>query len=158
MAQGLYWEWIVRNGRKHGHLFRDDYMEVHFEDLISRPQETLALIGRFIEHELNYDKIRQVGLGSVSNPNTSFRTEVADGQFSPIDRWKQSFSQAQVEMFEGLVGPFLKELGYALSPSRSAFLRSVRLRTVRALYQGNFSTKLWLQSRTPLGRFMRAKI
>jgi hypothetical protein len=158
MAQGLYWEWIVRNGRKHGQLFSDDYMEVHFEDLISHPHETLALIGRFIEHELNYDKIRQVGLGSVSNPNTSFRTEVADGQFSPIDRWKQSFSQAQVEMFEGLVGPCLKELGYALSSSPPAGLRSVRLRTVRALYQGNFSTKLWLLSRTPLGRFMRAKI
>ena len=92
MAQGLYWEWIVRNGRKHGRMFGGDYMEVHFEDLISRPQETLAHIGRFIEHELNYDKIRQVGLGSVSNPNTSFRTEVAGGQFSPIDRWKQSFS------------------------------------------------------------------
>ena len=158
MAQGLYWEWIVRNGRKHGRMFSDDYMEVRFEDLIRHPHETLATIGRFIEHELNYDEIRRVGLGSVSNPNTSFRTEVAGGQFSPIDRWKQSFLPAQVEMFEGLVGPFLKELGYALTSSSPSGLPSVRLRTVRAFYLSNFSTKLWLRSNTPLGRFTRAKI
>src|SRR5579864_1460929 len=110
MVHGLYWEWIVRQGRRGGQLFHDDYMEVHFEDLMSRPHETLATIGRFIEHDLDYDKIRKVGLGSVGSPNTSFQTEVSVGQFSPVGRWKKNFSAQQLEMFEALVGPFLREL------------------------------------------------
>jgi hypothetical protein len=158
MAQGLYWEWIVRNGCKHGRVLNGDYMEIHFEDLVNRPQETLTSIGSFIEHELNYDKIRQVGLGSVNSPNTSFPKEVAGAQFSPIDRWRQSFSNKQVEMFEGLVGPLLKELGYPLMSSHASGLRSLQLNAKRALYRTNFGAKQWLKSRTPLGRFIRAKI
>lgn len=156
MVHGLYWEWIVRHGRRDGKLFGDDYMEIRFEDLISRPHETLASIGHFIDHDLDYDRIRQVGLGSVGNPNTSFGTEVSGGQFSPVGRWKKSFSPQQLEMFEGLVGPFLRELGYATETS-SEQSRSSGLMAMRMLYQSNFSLKLGLKSKTPLGRiFMQA--
>ncbi len=155
MVHGLYWEWIVRHGRKDGKLFDGDYMEIRFEDLMSRPHETLASIGRFIEHDLDYDRIRKVGLGSVGKPNTSFRTEVSDGQFSPVGRWKKNFSPQQLEMFEGLVGPFLRELGYVTETS-SENSWSSSLMAMRMLYQSNFSLKLGLKSKTPFGRvFMR---
>ena len=81
-----------------------------------------------------------------------FRTEISGGRFSPVGRWKGSFSPAQVETFEGLVGPFLKELEYPLSTPVAT--RSVRLTAIRALYQSSFSLKLWLKSGTPLGRFL----
>ena len=155
MVHGLYWEWIVRQGRKDGQRFGGDYMEIHFEDLMTDPHGTLAGIGRFIEHELDYEKIRKVGMGSVGSPNTSFRGEIAGGQFSPIGRWKQGFSPEQLEMFEGLVGPFLTELGYSLATSASPS-RSFGLMARRKLYQSDFSLKLALKSKTPLGRiFMR---
>jgi hypothetical protein len=128
-------------------------MEIHFEDLMTHPHETLAGIGRFIEHELDYEKIRKVGMGSVGSPNTSFRGEVAGWQFSPIGRWKQGFSPQQLEMFEGLVGPFLKELGYSPATSSSAS-RSIGLIARRELYQSDFSLKLALKSKTPLGRIL----
>lgn len=156
MIHGLYWEWIVSNGRKGGRSFNGDYMEVRFEDLIVRPTETLASIGRFIEHELDYAKILSVGLGSVKSPNTSFPKEVSGQQFSPIGRWKESISGANLEMFEGLVGPFLRELGY---PVLTSAVRTVRLAAMRALYQSDFSLRLWLKSKTPLGRvFMRVPL
>jgi hypothetical protein len=130
-------------------------MEIRFEDLITRPHETLASIGGFIEHDLDYERIRKVGLGSVGKPNTSFRTEVSDGQFSPVGRWKKNFSPQQLEMFEGLVGPFLRELGYVTETS-SESSRSSGLMAMRTLYQSNFSWKLRLKSKTPFGRlFMR---
>ncbi|MGH9515754.1 MAG: sulfotransferase family protein [Terriglobales bacterium] len=151
MVHGLYWEWIVRHGRKDGQRFPADYMEIQFEDLMTHPNETLASIGGFLEHELDYEKIRKVGMGSVGKPNTSFRGEISGGQFSPIGRWKQSFSPQQLEMFEGLVGPFLKELGYSLATSSS---RSIGLMAKRMLYQSNFSLKLALKSKTPLGRLL----
>jgi hypothetical protein len=153
MVHGLYWEWIVRHGRTDGRRFGGDYMEIHFEDLMTHPTETLAGIGRFIEHELDYEKIRKVGLGSVGSPNTSFRGEVSGGQFSPIGRWKQSFSPRQLERFEGMVGPFLEELGYSLATSGSAS-RPIGLMARRMLYQSNFSLKLALKSKTPLGRIL----
>jgi hypothetical protein len=152
MVHGLYWEWIVRNGRNDGRAHKDDYLEVRFEDLVGHPNETLAGIGRFIEHELDYDRIRKVGLGSVNSPNTSFRAEVSGGQFSPIGRWKESFTPEQVKMFEGLVGQFLKELGYPLSTPEIS--QPVGLKAMRALYQSIYSCKLWLKSKTPLGRVL----
>lgn len=152
MVHGLYWEWIVRNGRKGGRSCGDDYMEIHFEDLVSHPTETLANIGRFIDHELDYAKIREVGLGPVKSPNTSFPTEASDGEFSPIGRWKKSFSPERLEMFEGLVGPFLRELGYPVSTQTTS--PPPRLAVMRALYQSNFGLKLWLKSKTPLGRVL----
>jgi hypothetical protein len=151
MVHGLYWEWIVRHGRTDGKLFGGDYMEIRFEDLITRPHETLASIGGFIDHDLDYERIRKVGLGSVGKPNTSFRTEVSDGQFTPIGRWKKNFSPQQLEMFEGLVGPFLRELGYTTeTPAGNS--RSSSLAAMRMLYQSNFSLKLGLKSKTPFGR------
>jgi hypothetical protein len=154
MAQGLYWEWIVRTGRRDGSRFGNDYMEVRFEDVVTSPHETLARVGRFIEHEMDYEKIRKVGLGSVSRPNTSFRTEVSGGQFSPIGRWKNAYSREQLEMFEGLMGPFLKELDYCLATPPPTGFRAMQLKEVRRLYQSRFSASLWLKSKTPLGRLL----
>jgi hypothetical protein len=153
LVHGFYWEWIVRQGRKDGPRFGNDYMEIRFENLISQPQETLTTIGQFIRHELDYEKIRKVGLGSVKMPNTSFRGEVAQGQFNPVGRWKDSLSPEEVRDFEGTMGPFLKELGYPLSTA-PPYPRHSQLNIMRALYQTNFSTKTWLKSKTPLGRVL----
>ena len=42
---GLYWEWIVQRGRAFGKTIDADYTEVHFEELVKHPRETLAQIG-----------------------------------------------------------------------------------------------------------------
>src|SRR5215469_976008 len=65
MAAGLYWDWMVSKGRRDGRDLGNDYIEVHFEDLVSEPRQTLAHLGRFIEQELDYDQILRVGIGSV---------------------------------------------------------------------------------------------
>ena len=55
----------------------DDYLEVHYEDVVQNPREALGRIGTFIGQYLDYDRIQQVALGSLQNPNSSFR---GDGQ------------------------------------------------------------------------------
>ncbi len=72
MVAGVYWEWMVNKGRKDGRDLGADYTEVRFEELVGSPQETLARLGSFIDHDLDYDRIQKVGIGSVSAPNTSF--------------------------------------------------------------------------------------
>jgi hypothetical protein len=61
----LFWKWLVSEGQRLGMALGGDYMEVHYEDLVRNPRETVARVGRFIAHSLDYDRIQQVSLGVV---------------------------------------------------------------------------------------------
>lgn len=146
---GLYWEWIVRRGRDHGRALGGDYYELHYEDMVAKPHETLRALGDFVGQELAYDKIQQVGIGSVSKPNTSFDT---GGNFNPVGRWEKQMTPEQLGDVESVTGEFLHELGYPLSGAPRRDFRSMRLRST---YLAGFSLRHWLKSRTPLGRLAK---
>jgi sulfotransferase family protein len=154
IGAGVYWEWIVQHGRHYGAALGADYMEVHFEDLIAAPKETLHRIGGFIDHDLDYDRIRQVGYGSVSEPNTSFKKESNAGTFSPVGRWKKSFSPAQLSRFENILGKALRELGYAPATANVGEPMPLDLQMTRFIYRSYFEGKLWFKS-NPLVRWLR---
>jgi hypothetical protein len=151
---GLFWEWMVRKGRALGATIGHNYLEVRFEDLVKSPSETLSVLGRFIDHDLDYERIRRVAIGSVEKPNTSFGSECKAEPFEPIGRWRQGFSPDGLLRFEGLVGPFLEKLGYPLATPPDKLDRSLALRQMRALYRFHFQSKLWLRNKTPLGRIL----
>jgi hypothetical protein len=153
MVAGVYWEWMVNRGRKDGDDLGRDYTEVRFEDLVGRPQETLARIGSFIEHDLDYDRIREIGIGSVSAPNTSFK-ESSSEVFNPAGRWKNSYTPTNLAMFEGLVGGTLEELGYELSTQDRSARDRAHLKRMRAMYRTYFDCKLYLKAKTPLGKLL----
>lgn len=154
-VQALYWAWTVTKGRQASRKMPQDYMEVHFEDLVCQPRETLANLGHFIEHDLDYDRILQSGIGSVREPNTSFKQESEATGFSPVNRWKQRLSSAQVAALEGLIGSALREFGYPLVTSTQKPRVPLQVRIMGTTYPWWFSTKFWLRLRTPLGRFSR---
>jgi hypothetical protein len=148
---GLFWEWIVGRGREYGRALGADYYELRYEDLIEKPHETLCALGEFLGQELDYDKIQQTGIGSVSQPNTSFSAD-SPGAFNPVGRWEKKMTPEQVADFEALTGDFLQELGYPLSSATRHNLRTMRL---RYSYLAGFTLRHWLKSRTPLGRFAK---
>ncbi len=149
LVAGLYWEWIVNRGRRAGRELCNDYMELHFEDLISEPLPTLAALGQFIEHDLNFDRIRKAGIGSVSDPNTSFQFEA---NFNPVGRWRTQFPADQLRDFEGLVGGTIKDLGYEVQTREESARRALALKTMRLGYRSFYSMKLWLKAKARLGR------
>lgn len=154
---GYFWEWMVQAGRKVGPEIGRDYLEVRFEDLVDRPRETLARIGCFIEHDLEYDQITAVGVGSVSNPNTSFATTAEDaGAFRPIGRWQRALPSSEIAMFEAALGNTLSRLGYELasSPPARRGLRASRARAASLLYQSLYSSKHWIKTSLPLSRYL----
>jgi len=153
MAAGLYWEWMVNKGRRDGRSLGGDYTEVHFEKLISEPRETLAQLGEFIGQELDYDRIRQVGIGSVSAPNTSFAGG-PDETFNPIGRWRNGYSDEELATFEGLVGCTLQSTAYELASSDRDARNRAELGIMRAAYRMYFDTKLYLKAKTPLGQLL----
>lgn len=148
---GLYWEWIVGRGREAGKKLGSDYQEVRFEELITHPEKTLARLAEFIDHELDYEAIQRVGIGSVSEPNTSFGAEA--GRFDPVERWRTKMSSGELADFEALVGDRLEELGYPLvARGQTSNLRTMRL---RATYLSMFPVKHWAKTHTLLGRKVR---
>jgi hypothetical protein len=152
MVAGVYWDWIVNRGRKDGRDLRDDYIEVHFEDLVSNPPQVLARLGEFIDHDLDYEQILKVGIGSVSEPNTSFKDSSNGKSFSPVGRWREKFASQDLVMFEALVGDTMTELGYTLATTDRSLLGRADLKRMRAMYRTYFDSKLFLKAQTPLGR------
>src|SRR5207245_2689577 len=110
-----YWKWLVHKGRAAGQKVASDYYELHYEELVERPRETLVRLGDFMGHVLDYDRILQVGIGSVRRPYTSFESS-AEG-FSPVGRWKRQYTPGELANFEALVGDCLEETGYLLVTS-----------------------------------------
>lgn len=149
MVSGLRWEWMVQKGREYGWRLGPDYMEVHYEELTQYPRETLARLGAFIGHDLNYEQILQNAIGTVSEPNTSFRNGARNGNFRPIGRWKLLGDQERTRL-ERLLGARLQELGYPANRSEGLDLRAWRLRKFYTLYR---EIKLRLRQ-SPLSKFL----
>ena len=156
LIQGIYWEWIVRRGRQASCSLGADYIELRFEDLIQQPQPTLSRLGEFLEHELDYARIQQVGYGSVTKPNTSFRAEPAAQAFDPVSRWRKAYSPEQLADFEALTGSLLQELNYPLLTAGSASPSAFLLRT-RAVYRAYYGARFRAKT-LPLTRMLRPRL
>ena len=155
MGAGIYWDWIVQKGRDYGRKLGPDYLEIHFEELLAKPTETLAAIGEFLCHDLDYARIRQRALGSVAKPNTSFKSE--ESAFNPVARWKTQFTPEQLLLFEGLVGDQLTNLGYGLSSAGKAGCSPFKLARMRATYRFFFAAKRWYKN-SPWTRGLRPQL
>ncbi len=156
-VSALYWDWIVNRGRKAGKTLGADYCEVHFEDLIREPRSVLGKLSAFIEHDLNYDRIHEVGIGSVLEPNSSFETGSSGEDFNPVARWKQAVQQQDLIRLESLVGGTLRELGYPAGIAQPSKPELARLLKMRARYHKYFAFKFWLKTRTPIGKWFVTK-
>jgi hypothetical protein len=154
LAAGLYWEWIVRKGRQLGAMLGPSYTEVRYEELVQRPRETLAVIGSFLQQDLNYERIQLASIGSVKTPLTSFSEDLKEGKFSPIGRWKDKFPPDQLNEFERLVGAYLQELGYCLSAEPAKPNRKLSTAGMRSVYAAFYECKQWAKIHTPLSRWM----
>jgi hypothetical protein len=152
LAPAIFWRWIVSNGRRYGQQMGDDYMEVHYEDVVQHPRETLARIGAFIGQDLDYDHVQQNRLGSLQNPNSSFRGDGRDKEANTIGRWKTMFTPEQICTIEAIDGNLLKATGYPLETPPEELRLSLAVRFMSFLYPLYFDFKLWLKSATPLAR------
>jgi hypothetical protein len=152
LVPAIFWRWIVSKGRRYGKALGPDYIEVHYEDLVQNPRETLARIGEFIEHDLDYDRIQQVALGSVHNPNSSFRGDGKETEAATIGRWKRMFTAPQAHDIESSIGNLLSDTGYTIETPSADLHPSLPVHIMNFVYPLYFDFKLWLKSDTPLAR------
>src|SRR5271157_5355871 len=152
LVPAIFWRWIVSKGRRYGRAMGADYMEVHYEEAVLNPREALARIGKFIEQDLDYDRVQEVALGSLQNPNSSFRGDGADAEKKTIGRYKTMFKPEQIREIESIDGNLLEATGYALDTPPEKRHPSLAVRFMSFLYPLYFDIKLWLKSDTPLAR------
>lgn len=152
LAPAIFWRWIVSKGRRSGRAMSGDYMEVHYEDVVQNPREALARIGKFIEQDLDYNHIQQAALGSLRDPNSSFRGDGKETEANTIGRWKHIFTPEQVRDVECSIGELLAATGYKLATPPAELRPSLPVRFMNSLYPLYFDFKLWLKSDTPLAR------
>lgn len=154
MVCGIYWEWTVETGMKQGARIGDSYLEVRYEDLIGKPRETFARIGQFLDHEMDWERIRSAGIGAVSKPNTSFNAGSNGGDFSPVSRWRTAFPEGDLRRFESMIGPSLQRFGYGLATSDEELRKSRDLWALRSYYRLYFSFRLWIKANNvPMAKF-----
>jgi len=158
VATALYWEWMVRSGREQGSRFPADCMEIHYEDLINQPREILQKLSCFLDHDLDYDRIQRVGLGRLSESNSSFREEIGEEQINPSGRWKERLSPTDVAAIEAAVGKCLEQTGYALSLPEAERTPGMREWGNRALYRTYLNTKMWMKMNTLAGRMANLSV
>lgn len=149
----LYWQWTVQTGRRHGSQLPNDYLEIHYEDLVTAPRETLNKLSEFLDHDLDYDRIRDAALGRVRQSNSSFLDEGGESSAHPVNRWKERLSAQEIRDLETLIGPCLQENGYPLTSTAEQRSQNLRWKFLAAAYPFFLSTKLWLKLHTPVGRF-----
>ena len=158
VAPALYWQWMVKRGKDYGRILGSSYMEVRYEELVREPRRVLAEVGRFIDHDLDYDRILRTGMGSVSKPNTSFEPS-QKSEFSPIGRWKNLLAPQDLAVLEGLIGDVLLELGYPLATeSNRLSSKQVNLSLTRMLYDLRYDFKQWIKTRTRLNEFWHREV
>lgn len=152
LAPAIFWKWIVGKGRLYGSRMGADYLEVHYEDVVEKPRETLARIGSFIDHDLNYDRIQQNAQGSMVDPNTSFRGDGQEKESNPVGRWRTVLSAEEVAQVESLIGNELQETEYTLATPAAQKHHSFPVSLMGLLYPIYFDVKLWLKTYTPLAK------
>ncbi len=146
LARAIFWQWIVSKGRRDGQALGGDYLEVHYEDLVQNTRATLARIGKFIEQDLDYDRIQRVALGTVCDPNSSFLGDGKEIESAAIGRWRRMFTPQQVRDLESSIGDLLVDTGYVLETPPAELRLSLPARCMGFLYPLYFDSKLWLKS------------
>lgn len=131
-VSGLYWKWLVSKGREYGRALRSqDYLELHYEELVKHPRESLSRLSSFTGETLDYERIKNHPLGVMAKPNSSFASSGSD--FTPLNRW-QRLPREDVSRLTALLGPLLSDLGYpVLEPDKSDWI-SDRLRVFYPAY------------------------
>src|SRR5712671_50710 len=152
LAPAIFWKWIVSKGRRYGSRMGADYLEVHYEDVVEKPQEMLARIGDFIEHDLDYDRVQKNAQGSMVDPNSSFRGDGQEKHSNPVGRWKAVLSAEEVAQIESLIGNELRDTEYPLVTPGDQKHSSFPVSLMGLLYPIYFDVKLWLKTYTPLAK------
>ena len=117
-AAARSWATAVRQGREAAARYPGRVLEIRYEDLVSKPEETVAAVCVFLELEYSPDMlaIEQTDRSKVVEDQASWFTNVWAGiTTAAVGKWKTELTPREVDVFESVAGDELRLLGYETS-------------------------------------------
>jgi hypothetical protein len=119
------WDHQLRAGMRDGRSVGDRYLEVHYEQLVDAPKQTVAELCRFVGLEPR-PEMQRFYERTGRDLSSSERSDHPNA-FGPLTKglrdWRTEMDERDVEAFEAVAGPLLSELGYERRfPNRSPTL------------------------------------
>lgn len=110
------WRWKVMLGRKMGRMIPDNYLEVHYEDLVSDPVTSLQRICAFIgDTDFEPGMLHYHETAGSEMPASSLRwhaSSISAPDTGKVQQWQQHLSVEDQVLFEEVAGDALALFGY----------------------------------------------
>ena len=107
------WEISIQEGRSSGNKLRDNYLEIHYEDIINRLDDVLKKINDFAQVNIDRKKIEDCSVGSIGKGNTAFEDKMDGISNKGVNRWKNQLTYEEKNALNLAIGEALQSLGYA---------------------------------------------
>src|SRR4051812_26550035 len=150
------WDRQVRAGVRDGRPLANRYLEVRYERLVKRPEESLEQLCRFVDLEPRPEMLRfsERGGADLSDAERGNHPNASRPITMGLRDWRKEMEPRDVEAFEAVAGPLLSELGYerrfpirsptlalkAFVEMRRGDVRAGRVVAARALRSSNAKT------------------
>jgi hypothetical protein len=113
-------EWVdcIRGGREASRMKR--YVEVRYEQLLADPGPSIERTWEHLGLESSDEALR------AALSELGLERNVEPGDRIGTDKWRSAYSRADLEAFESVAGPMLRELGYEGAAKPKGLSRSAR--------------------------------
>jgi hypothetical protein len=122
-AAARSWANAIRRGRDAARRFRGRVLEIRYEDLVTKPAETVGAVCDFLG--LGYSDemlaIERTDRSKVVADQSAWFTSVWNGiTTEAVGKWRTELTPRQIEAFETVAGDELRVLGYETSTATSS--------------------------------------
>jgi hypothetical protein len=117
-----HWNRQVRAGIREGRPLGNRYLEVRYEHLVERPEESLRELCRFVDLEPRPEMLRYFERDGVdlSDAERENHPNASRPIMKGLRDWRTEMESRDVEAFEAVAGSLLSDLGYERRfPNRS---------------------------------------
>lgn len=124
------WSWKVTLGRKMGEMIPQNYLEVHYEQLVRSPESTLARICQFLGEPFEEAMLRYPETAEMDMPAASLGwhgSSVSAPDEAKLQAWRHGMSQSDQIVFEQVAGATLEMFGYELRSLRPTIKSRIKL-------------------------------
>ena len=109
-----YWSSMVSEIRRQAESVPGRYMEVRYEELVTKPREVMMQVLAFLDEPWD-EAVLSHEEASLTLPSTESSSSAVSQAVNTkaLDRWKTELSSEALSVIEQQAGPTLKQLGYA---------------------------------------------
>lgn len=115
IAAGTEWEKSVTEGLKYSKILNENYLEIHYENLVVNLEDELQKINLFAGINITKEDISNSSVGALRKMNTAFGESKKGIQTSALYRWKKMLNEKELLMFNTAFKNVLITTGYPVN-------------------------------------------